>query len=185
MPFGEILVLAVALAMDATAVAGARGLAARTIRLRDPLLVALLFGGAQALMPALGGVAGAAIAVRISGWGQWLAFAVLTVLGLKMIREAREVPSTAEEQRDPGHPFGLQVLVVLAVATSIDALAAGVTLAVRGAPIVRACATIGIVTAALSFAGVYLGHRFGAGLGKRLDVLGGVVLIGLGIKALF
>ncbi len=181
MSFLEIVVLAVALAMDATAVAGARGLAAEHIRPRDPVLVALFFGGAQAAMPALGWLAGSSIASRITGWGHWLTFAVLAVLGAKMIREALEAPG---EERDPTHPFGLKVLALLAVATSIDALAAGVTLAVRNADVLRACATIGVVTAVLSYAGVFLGHRFGTRLGKRLDVLGGIVLIALGVKAL-
>ncbi|MBX3203837.1 MAG: manganese efflux pump [Labilithrix sp.] len=184
MAFVEVVVLAVALAMDAMAVAGVRGLAAKTIRARDALLVATFFGGAQAAMPALGWLAGATFASRIGGWGHWLTFVVLVGLGLKMIHEAVTASGDPEDESDSSRPFGLKVLAVLAVATSIDALAAGVTLAVRGASIAVACATIGLVTAALSFAGVYVGHRFGARVGKRLDVLGGVVLVGLGVKAL-
>lgn len=180
MPFVELLLLAVALAMDATAVAGTRGLAATRVRARDAALVGLFFGGAQAVMPAIGWALGATVAARIAGWGHWVTFSVLVVLGGKMIHEALE----ADEDRDPTHPFGVRVLALLAVATSIDALAAGVTLALRGAAIVRAVTTIGAVTFALSFAGVYVGHRFGARVGKRLDVFGGVVLVALGVKAL-
>jgi putative Mn2+ efflux pump MntP len=184
MPFAEVIVLALALAMDATAVAGARGLAATRIRWRDAGLVALLFGGAQGVMPALGWALGASVAARIGGWGHWLTFVVLAGIGAKMIHEALEAKSAPDEQRDAAHPFGLKMLAALAVATSIDALAAGVTLAVRGASILRACLTIGIVTAVLSFAGVFIGHRFGARTGKRLDIFGGVVLIGLAVKVI-
>lgn len=184
MSFFEIVVLAVALAMDAMAVAGARGLAAKAVRAGDALLIAAFFGGAQALMPALGWALGASFASRVTGWGHWLTFLVLGGIGIKMIHEAVGASDDPEDQRDAAHPFGLKVLAVLAVATSIDALAAGVTLAMRNASIVRACATIGVVTAVLSFAGVYVGHRFGARVGKRLDVFGGVVLVVLAVKVL-
>ncbi|MBX3262767.1 MAG: manganese efflux pump [Labilithrix sp.] len=184
MAFVEIVVLAVALAMDAMAVAGARGLAAERIRAREALLVAAFFGGAQAAMPALGWLAGASLSSWIGGWGHWLTFVVLTGLGIKMIHEAVTASDDPEAPRDASRPFGWKALAALAVATSIDALGAGITLAVRGANVVVACATIGAVTAALSFAGVYVGHRFGARVGKRLDVLGGVVLVALGVKAL-
>lgn len=186
MPLFESVVLAVALSMDAMAVAGARGLAAKVVRVPDALLVAALFGGAQALMPALGWALGASFASRVAGWGHWLTFAVLGGIGVKMIYEAIGASGDPdpEEPRDAAQPFGPKVLALLVIATSIDALAAGVTLAVRDARIVRACVTIGVVTAALSFAGVYAGHRFGARFGKRLDVFGGVVLVALAVKAL-
>jgi manganese efflux pump family protein len=184
----SVFVLAVGLAMDATAVAGARGLAATKVRLRDALLVALLFGAFQGAMPILGGTAGAAFAAPIAGWGHWVAFVLLVAIGAKMLHEARaevgvgidvEARATAR-----GEVFGLKVLALLAIATSIDALAAGIPLALAGVDLVGAGAIIGIVTAVLSFAGVLAGHRFGARLGKRLEVLGGLVLIGLGVKAL-
>jgi manganese efflux pump family protein len=177
----EILILGVALAMDAMAVAGARGLAAKHVRPRDALLVAAFFGGAQALMPALGGLAGASFASRVTGWGHWLTFAVFVGLGLKMIYEAL---GGSDDDDEIGDPFGVKVLAMLAVATSIDALAAGVTLAMRGASLVTACATIGIVTAVLSFVGTFVGHRFGTRAGRRLDVFGGLVLLGLAAKVL-
>jgi putative Mn2+ efflux pump MntP len=180
MPFIEILALSVALAMDATAVAGTRGLAAARVRVQDALLVGALFGGAQAGMPVIGWALGETVAARVSAWSHWVTFSVLVVLGGKMIREAIE----EDEDRDATPPFGLKVLTLLAIATSIDALAAGVTLALRGVEVALACTTIGAVTFALSFAGVYVGHRFGTRIGKRLDVLGGVVLVALGVKAL-
>ncbi|MCW5832126.1 MAG: manganese efflux pump MntP family protein [Labilithrix sp.] len=181
MAFVEIVVLAVALAMDAMAVAGARGLAAERIRAREALLVAAFFGGAQAAMPALGWLAGASLSSWIGGWGHWLTFVVLTGLGIKMIHEAVTASDDPEAPRDASRPFGWKALAALAVATSIDALGAGITLAVRGANASSPARRSG-VTAALSFAGVYVGHRFGARVGKRLDVLGGVVLVALGVR---
>jgi putative Mn2+ efflux pump MntP len=180
--FFELLVLAIGLAMDATAVAGARGLAAKKVRVGDAALVAVFFGGAQALMPAIGWVGGAAVSTRVMGWGRWITFGVLATIGAKMIYEA--LSSWSDEGERVEDPFGVKVLAALAVATSIDALAAGVTLAVRDANVAISCTVIGLVTAAASFAGVYTGRRFGARLGKRLDVFGGLVLIGLAVKAI-
>jgi manganese efflux pump family protein len=183
--FYEIMLLAVALAMDATAVAGARGLAAQRIRTRDALTVAVLFGGAQAMMPALGWLAGEALATRILGWDHWVTLVVLGGIGAKMIHEATRTTEAEDSAtpKDETSPFAWKLLAVLALATSIDALAAGFTLAPRRANIALACVVIGLVTAAFSFAGVSAGHRLGRRLGKRLDVFGGVVLIGLAIKA--
>jgi putative Mn2+ efflux pump MntP len=171
--------------MDATAVAGARGLAAKRVRIRDATLIALFFGGFQAAMPAIGWGLGEVFAARILGWGHWVTFVVLCGIGAKMIHEALkadddDAPSPADDD-----VFGTKVLALLAIATSIDALAAGVTLAVANVSIVKACAVIGVITAALSFAGVYAGHHFGKHFGgKRLEVIGGLVLIGLGAKSL-
>jgi manganese efflux pump family protein len=183
--FLSIVVLALGLAMDATAVAGARGLAVKKkIRVRDALVVALFFGGFQAAMPAIGWGLGEAFASRITGWGHWVTFVVLGGIGAKMIHGSIVQKSTDEEEKEAGDVFGLKVLALLAIATSIDALAAGVTLALGNVHIVEACAVIGVITAALSFAGVYIGHRFGARFGKRLEIAGGVVLLALAGKAL-
>lgn len=185
MSFTALFLLALGLAMDATAVSGARGLAAKEVRPRDAIRVALLFGGFQAAMPAIGWALGATFATRIMGWGHWVTFVVLGGIGGKMLYEALK-PGDDDDaiEAATNDVFGLKVLVLLAVATSIDALAAGVALAVANASIVRACVVIGVVTAVLSFAGVHAGHRFGSRLGKRLEVLGGVVLVGLAVKTL-
>lgn len=180
----ENLILAVGLAMDAMTVAGARGVAAIQVRPRDALRVALMFGGAQAAMPAFGWLGGDVFAARIVGWGHWVTFVVLAGLGAKMIIEGLRASGEEEQQTKQAFPFNMKVLAALAIATSIDALAAGVTLAVRGANIVHACFVIGLVTAVLSATGVYVGHYFGARLEKRLEVIGGVVLVALGIYAL-
>lgn len=177
--------LAIGLAMDATAVAGARGLASkRPVRPRDALLVAAFFGGFQALMPAIGWAVGGAFAARIGGWGHWVTFAVLGAIGGKMLHEALGADDGDVKREAPADAFGVKLLALLAVATSVDALAAGVTLAVNHVNVVLACTVIGVVTAVMSYAGVYVGHRFGTRVGKRLEVLGGVVLIALAIKSL-
>lgn len=181
MSLWAIFLLAVGLAMDATAVAAARGMAARHIRPRDVLLVALLFGGAQAAMPALGWLIGARVGPFIAAWDHWVVFAVLGAIGGHMIWEARQPP----KQLSPAEtPFALKVLVLLAIATSIDALAAGFTLPMLDAPFALSLATIGVVTALLSAIGLFAGRRFGAVLGARLDIAGGLVLIGLGVRIL-
>jgi len=184
--FPALLLLALGLAMDAMAVAGARGLAAKRVHLREALLVALLFGGFQAGMPALGYALGAAFAARIMGFGHWVTFVVLGGIGAKMLYEALKTENEDKDDKEPvvSDVFGLKVLVLLAVATSIDALAAGVALAVTTMSILTACLVIGVVTALLSFAGVHLGHRFGTRLGKRLEVIGGLVLVGLAVKTI-
>ncbi|WP_437950811.1 manganese efflux pump MntP family protein [Sorangium sp. So ce296] len=180
--FGAILLLALGLAMDATAVSAARGLAVPVIRARHVALVAGFFGGFQALMPLIGWLLGARIGPLVQAWDHWIAFGLLAAIGGKMLWEAR---SGADDEDDaPKDLFALKVMFVLAIATSIDALAIGFTLPMLNAPLALSLVTIGITTAVLSAIGLFAGRRFGAMLGKRLDVAGGVVLIGLGVKIL-
>lgn len=179
--FGSILALAAGLAMDATAVAAARGFAAPSLRARDVLLVALFFGGFQALMPLLGYVLGEQLGAIAAEWDHWIAFVLLAGIGAKMLWEARGGEDEAAVSRDL---FGLRVLLVLAIATSIDAFAAGITLPMIGAPLALTITTIGAVTALSSVFGLFAGRRFGALIGKRFEVFGGLALIGLGVKIL-
>ena len=183
MTFRAIVMLALGLAMDATAAAGARGLAAPRVRARDAALVALLFGGFQALMPLLGWFVGRRVGPLVEAWDHWIIFALLSGIGAKMLWEAREAADDAAP-RTSERVFDLRVLLLLAVATSLDALAVGVTLPMLHAPLGLSVVTIGVTTAVLSAAGVYAGRRFGAALGRKLDAAGGVVLIGLGVKIL-
>lgn len=174
--------MAIGLAMDATAVAAARGLAAKTLRARDVALVALLFGGFQAGMPLLGWLLGSRVGPWVVAWDHWIAFALLGGIGAKMLYDSwkgdeREAPKDKDL-------FGLRVLLVLAVATSIDAFAVGITLPLLKAPVVVSLITIGVTTALLSAAGLFAGRRFGSALGRRLDAFGGVVLIAQGTKIL-
>ncbi len=182
MTFTAILTLAVGLAMDATAVAAARGLAATRIRAGHVLTVAAFFGGFQALMPIIGWVIGSHLGPLERAWDHWIAFALLGAIGARMIREARGPVRTQEAPGDD--PFGVRVMLLLAVATSIDALAAGVTLPILDAPPALTFVTIGVTTALMSALGLFAGRRFGALVGRRLDLVGGIVLIGLGVKIL-
>ena len=169
--------------MDATAVAAARGLAAREgVRARHVLLVGSLFGGFQALMPLAGYLVGRELGPVVERFDHWIAFVLLGAIGAKMLHEAYS--TSADQAPSSNDLFRPVVLLVLAVATSIDALAVGVTLPMLGAPLGLSLVTIGITTALLSGIGLLVGRRFGASLGKRLDMAGGLVLIGLGTKIL-
>lgn len=181
-----ILTLSVGLAMDATAVSAARGCAARVVRTQDILRVAVLFGGFQALMPGIGWFVGESLGNVLGAWDHWIAFGLLGAIGTKMLWEARgsDEQPCAEASSDR-ELFGTRVLLLLAIATSIDALAAGVTLPMLGAPMLFSLASIGVITAVLSALGILVGHRFGGLLGRRLDAFGGLVLVGLGTKILF
>jgi putative Mn2+ efflux pump MntP len=181
---GHILLLAFGLSMDATAVAAARGLAVRQIRLKHVALVAAFFGGFQGLMPLLGWLVGAQVGRAIEAFDHWIVFLVLGGIGAKMLWDARQ-SDEAEPEISEQEAFRPRVLLMLAIATSIDALAAGFTLQIMRAPLLESALSIGVTTAVLSALGLFLGHRLGSALGKRLDVLGGVVLIALGAKTLF
>jgi putative Mn2+ efflux pump MntP len=178
---GSILLLAVGLAMDATAVAAARGMATQRVTARHALLVASFFGGFQALMPLLGWLVGARLEAAIGSWDHWVAATLLGGVGGKMLWEAwhSDDDRPAPTERDL---FGLKVMLLLAVATSIDAWAVGITLPILGAPLVLSVVVIGLTTAVLSVLGLFAGRRFGAVVGKRLDVLGGLLLVGMGVK---
>ena len=182
MTFGSILLLSVGLAMDATAVSAARGLAVPSIRASHVVRVALFFRGFQALMPLLGWALGAQVGPFVLAWDHWIAFVLLGAIGAKMLWEARG--NDDEDEARPSDPFATKTMFVLAVATSIDALAVGITLPMLGAGLALALGTIGVTTAVLSALGLFAGRRFGALLGKRLEVVGGLVLIGLGVKIL-
>jgi len=179
-----ILTLSVGLAMDATAVSAARGCAAQSVRARDVLRVALFFGGFQALMPGIGWLLGNSMGSAVGAWDHWIAFGLLGAIGGKMLWEARGA-AEAEPAAPSVDLFATRVLLLLAVATSIDALAAGITLPLLDAPLLFSLASIGVITALLSALGMLVGRRFGSVLGRRLDAFGGLVLVALGTKILF
>jgi putative Mn2+ efflux pump MntP len=165
--------------MDATAVSAAKGIAVQRVKPRHVMLVAGFFGGFQAIMPLFGWLLGAGIGRYVTSWSHWVAFVLLAGIGGKMLWEARK---PQDDNPDSSVLFGWRIMLVLAIATSIDAFAAGISLSLVGAPLLVSIAMIGIVTAVMSAAGLYAGRRFGAVLGRRLDVVGGLVLIGIGIK---
>jgi putative Mn2+ efflux pump MntP len=179
----ELVALALGLSADATAVSVARGVSAPEIAARDGLRVALLFGGFHAVMPLLGSLVGRVLGTYVGAFDHWIVFGVLAGLGAKMLREARAAPNRAVTlpERDP---FGLRVLTMLAVAISLDAFAVGITLPMIGAPLALSISVIGLVTAVTSTLGLYAGRRFGAQLGKHVDVVGGVLLMAVGLKLL-
>jgi len=173
-----LFILALALAMDAFAVSLCQGAAARpTPVLALPMAGA--FGLAQALMPIGGWLLGTAFATAMADYDHWVAFGLLGLLGLKMIREGFAPP-------DPCPPalIGGRTLFAAAIATSIDAAAAGITLPTLGVPVLLASAVIGIVTAVLCFGGALSGARLGTAFGKKAEVAGGLVLILLGVRVL-
>ena len=187
----ELLVLAVGLSMDAFAVAICKGLAIRTVSLKHAAWVGLWFGGFQMLMPLLGFLLALSIAQAIASFDHWIAFLLLAVIGGNMIREAL----SAEEEEGSGD-LSARAMLLLAIATSIDALAAGISLVagvslplfVDGhfnfSSIWVAISLIGLTTFLFSALGVKLGNRFGARHGKKAELTGGVILILLGLKIL-
>jgi len=179
--FTSILLLAVGLSMDAMAVAAARGLSVRQLLPRHAVLVAAFFGGFQALMPLVGWIIGRSMGAAIEAWDHWVVFVLLAGIGGKMIYEGW---SSAEKAVAEGNPFGIRVMLLLAIATSIDALAAGITLPLMHAPLALSIVTIGITTAILSAIGLVAGRHFGARIGPRLDIVGGIVLVALGLTTL-
>ena len=188
MPFLSILALAVGLSMDAAAVAAARGLATPVLRPRHVLLVALFFGGFQGLMPWLGFLLGTSLGPLVQAFDHWIAFVLLVGLGAKMLWEARggadSDDDSGKDQPPAADLWNLRTLLLLAVATSIDAFAVGVMLPMLQAPLLLSVITIGVTTAVLSALALLAGRRLGALLGSRLDAVGGLVLVGLGIKIL-
>jgi manganese efflux pump family protein len=184
MSLWSLIILATGLAMDAAAVSASCGLAAPALRVRHFATVALFFGGFQALMPLLGFMLGRQIGSAVEAWDHWIAFVLLGGIGAKMIYEAMQSPDAATPARTEKDVFGLRVMAVLAIATSIDAFAVGVTLPMLNAPLALSLATIGIVTALWSAVGLAIGRQFGARVGKRLDAFGGVVLVLFGTKIL-
>lgn len=179
MGFGALFVLAVGLSMDAFAVAVCKGLSIRALKLRHAVIVGAWFGAFQALMPAAGWLLGSAFADRIAAIDHWIAFVLLALIGGKMIREAL---SPEEEERDPS--LAPMTMLLLAVATSIDALAVGITFAFLRVDILPAVTLIGVCTFVLSAAGVEIGHLFGARYKSRAELAGGVVLVLIGLKIL-
>ena len=182
MGFWELLLLAVGLSMDAFAVSICKGLAAKRASLKNMLLCGLWFGGFQALMPLVGYYLGSLFADVIKAVDHWVAFVLLVLIGANMIREAC---SKKEEDAAEEADFSFRTMLVMAVATSIDALAVGISLAMAGnVNIWTSILLIGVTTCLLSMIGVKIGSIFGDRFEKKAELAGGVILIVLGIKIL-
>ncbi len=167
--------------MDALAVALATGLALGDVSRRQTFRLAFHFGLFQFLMPVIGWMAGLTIETWIAGYDHWLAFVLLAAIGGKMIYESLTATGAASARRDPTRGMSL---VVLSVATSIDALAVGISLGVLRVRIWYPAVVIGIVACALTAAGMRVGRRLGGAFGRKMEILGGLVLIGIGAKIL-
>lgn len=178
MGIAELIILSLGLAMDAFAVSVGKGLAVGKIKIKHVLAAGLWFGGFQAFMPLLGYLLGSSVRKYIEAYDHWIAFALLAFIGINMIREAL----AKNEDYSPSMKF--KEMLVLAVATSIDALTAGISIAVTGADIVLSCIFIGVITFILSCAGIYFGSRFGRKFRKQAGIAGGVILILIGLKIL-
>lgn len=179
----ELLLIAVGLSMDAFAVSICRGLGMRRLNLRTAAVLALFFGGFQALMPLIGWALGSQFMWLIGPVDHWVAFVLLAFIGGKMLWEAFHEEDEGCDCEDTG-AIDLREFLILAVATSIDALAAGISFAALNVDIVASVSLIGIITFALSFAGVAVGYFFGARYEKPASIVGGGVLILIGLKVL-
>lgn len=182
--FVELLLMGVGLAMDAFAVAVCKGLAMRRVNKKQALVIGLFFGGFQALMPFIGWVLGVQFESYITRIDHWIAFALLGIIGGKMILEAVKDEAESVEIAHMDAPLDLKELLVLAVATSIDALAVGITFAFLDYPIVEAVGIIGVVTFFIAVGGVYVGNFFGNKYKKKAELAGGVLLVLLGLRIL-
>lgn len=175
----ELFLIAVGLSMDAFAVSVCKGLAMPKCTFKKAAIVGLWFGGFQALMPAIGHVLGAQFQEAIASIDHWIAFVLLALIGGNMIHEALD---NDEEEADAS--LNVKTMFLLAVATSIDALAIGITFAFLKVNIIPAVCFIGIVTFIISFAGVKIGNVFGARYKNKAEIVGGIILILLGLKIL-
>ena len=183
MGIGELLLLAVGLSMDAFAVSVCKGLALRRATFQAEFTCGVWFGGFQALMPLIGFFLGTLFATAIQAVDHWIAFGLLAIIGVNMLKEAMSM----EEECDCGGNADLSVktMFVMAVATSIDALAVGLSLAMVGnVNIFFAVTLIGICTCLLSMLGVKIGNVFGSRFESKAEIAGGIILIALGVKIL-
>ena len=175
----ELFVIAVGLSMDAFAVSICKGLSVRKLKPKHALTVGVYFGGFQMLMPLIGFALGVRFQSFITSIDHWIAFVLLGLIGANMIRESRE-----QDEENLSDSFSFGAMLSLAVATSIDALAVGITFAFLRVDIVMSVGLIGATTFVLALAGVAVGHRFGARYEKAATIAGGIVLVLIGTKIL-
>ena len=183
MGFLELFIISVGLSMDAFAVAICKGLCMRKLNYKNTVIIGCFFGGFQALMPLLGYILGTQFKDSITSIDHWIAFVLLALIGINMIRESRDKDEVACENIEISLNF--KNMTVLSLATSIDALAVGVTFAFLQVNIIPAVSIIGITTFILSIVGVKIGHVFGSKFKSKAELAGGIILIIMGLKILF
>ena len=180
----ELFLLGVGLSMDAFAVSVCKGLGMRKLSKKQALIIGLYFGGFQALMPFVGWLLGSQFQKYITSIDHWIAFILLGFIGGKMMIEAVREWNEEEVVDVMDAPIDHKNMLVLAVATSIDALTVGITFAFLGTPIVEAITIIGITTMVISIAGVVVGNFFGSRYKSKAEFIGGLILVLLGLKIL-
>jgi manganese efflux pump family protein len=177
----SLMVIATALAMDAFSVCISSGMVIKKPGFRHYFRLSFHFGLFQFIMPVIGFFGGRYLESYIKAYDHWIAFGLLVLIGLKMIGESFSPKSEAEEPRDPSRGLNL---IILSVATSIDAMAVGISIGVLNRPIIFPSIIIGLVCAAFSILGIAIGNKVGSLFGRRAEALGGVMLIAIGIKIL-
>lgn len=180
MTFLSAVLLGLGLSMDAFAVSVCKGLAVGKVRWKHLLSAGLWFGGFQALMPLIGYYLGSFFRVYIERVDHWVAFILLALIGANMLREA----FSKEDEKPADGSFGFRVMLVMALATSIDALAAGIALAMEDTNVFLSVGCVGVITFLFSAAGVKIGSVFGEKYKAKAEIVGGVILILLGLKIL-
>lgn len=180
----ELFLIAVGLSMDAFAVSVCKGLGMKRINFKVAVVLALFFGGFQALMPVIGWALGSQFLWLISPIDHWIAFILLAIIGGKMLWVAFHDDEEDSDDSSDANVIDLGEYLMLAIATSIDALAMGISFAALSVNIVAAASFIGVITFVLTVAGVAVGHFFGARYEKPATIVGGVVLILIGLKVL-
>lgn len=176
----ELIILSIGLSMDAFAVAVCKGLGMKKFTIKKAGIVGIYFGSFQALMPLIGYLIGFRFQDKIKAIDHWIAFIILAVIGVNMIKESLSKNDEEVEESD----LGFKSMLILSIATSIDALAVGITFAFLNISIVPAITLIGIITLLISMCGVKIGNVFGDKFKSRAELLGGIILIGIGLKIL-
>ena len=179
MKLGEIIFIAIGLAMDAFAVSVCKGLSMKKVKWKNTIIIALYFGFFQAAMPILGYLLGSSLSDFVQKIDHWIAFILLAIIGGNMIKE-----STDDELEKRNDKIDFKTMIVLAIATSIDALAVGITFAFFNVNLLLAIIIIGIITFVLSIMGVLIGNKFGDKLQNKAEFAGGIILIIIGLKIL-
>jgi putative Mn2+ efflux pump MntP len=175
----QIFIIAVSLAMDALSVSIAGGIESKKAQVKDAIKVAAFFGLFQAGMPLIGWYIGEVLSTVVAATAHWIAFILLTVIGVKMIKE-----SFNHDEHESKNILGTKTLIILSIATSIDALVVGITLGLFNIPLLLSITIIGIVTFIFCFFGYLFGNRLGKIFGKRIEIVGGITLIAIGFKIL-
>ena len=182
MGIAELLLLSLGLAMDAFSVSVCKGLSMKKLNMKGGVITALFFGVFQGLMPVIGYFLGSRFEKIISSYSHWISFGLLAFIGGKMILEACN--HDENEENDKEYKLDLKELFILAIATSIDALAVGIVFAAEKTNLIFSVSIIGIITFILSLLGVFIGHKFGSKYEKKAEFAGGTVLVLIGVKLL-